>query len=127
MLRADLEIAGVPAISAPNCLVLRFSAEYNTQREHCEESTRNARLEEALQRVTGHPVSVRYESAGNNDAASVAAPRVPPAEQRRRGALPEPLVKNLMEHLGASLVQTDEGFGAAASAVTDSEENSEDV
>jgi len=120
MHRLDLEKAGLLAISGPNCLVLHFPANYNSEREHCEDSGRNVLLEKALAEVTGQTIVVRYGAQAGGE---VAAPKVARNEQLRRSAIQEPLVQAVMNHLAGNLVKADDGFGAGtAPQNTDTEE-----
>jgi DNA polymerase-3 subunit gamma/tau len=114
-----LEKGGIPAISAPNCLVLRFSSAYNKEREQCEEPTRKARIEDALGRITGQRVAIRFEAMASDGNAEPVPPRQAPAGQMRRLASEEPLVQAVMEHLGASLVRAEDGFGAGQRATVE--------
>lgn len=122
MMGANLEKAGIPAISGPNALVLRFPSEYNHQREYCQDPARMTRIEEALRKIAGPVWKVRIESTGPRpDTASeqpeAAAPEVESSQTRSRRqrdeASKEPLVKRAMEVLGAQILRVDEGFGAA--------------
>jgi DNA polymerase-3 subunit gamma/tau len=119
---SDLEKAGLPAISGPNTLVLRFPARYNRERDICQEPTRLQRIEQALQKVTQRPWKVRVETG------SAGAIVEPPAGTEPRETLSTtararlnkeqaesvPLVKRALEVLGAQLIRADEGFGATA-------------
>jgi DNA polymerase-3 subunit gamma/tau len=118
MMASDLEKAGLPAISGPNTLVLRFPIGYNAQREHCNQPARVVRVEEALRKITGQACSLRIESAGTEAVPKPGeAESVPSPYQRTRAeAMKEPLVKRAMEALGAQILDVEEGFGAAPSA-----------
>ena len=124
MFAGVLRKAQLPAIFAPNTLVLRFPPSYNSERQHCQQPTNVARLEEVLGRITGQRWSVRVESAaGEGDSAKKAIPEtenLPSRYRRQRAeALKEPLVKRAMEILGAQLVDVDDGFAAAPSLSPD--------
>ena len=118
LLASNLEKAGLPAISAPNSLVLRFPAQYNLQREFCQEPARLARAEEVLRKLSGRAWNLRVES-------SISAAAVPPTQaaepenshsrnrRLRAEAAQEPLVKKAIELFGAQIVSVDDGFGAA--------------
>ncbi len=120
----QLEKADLPAIGGPNTLVLRFAASYNSERKHCEDPSRLARVEEALRRLTEQPWKVRVESAGAAAEPAVvpAASENGPAASRSRRKWTEvvrdvPLVKRAFDVLGAQPVgEIDEAFGAAAGA-----------
>jgi DNA polymerase-3 subunit gamma/tau len=122
LLGRDLEKAGIPAIFGPNTLVLRFPVDYNQSREHCQEPTRLARVEEALRKLTGRSWILRVETRNSPGAGpkgtvaeAEAASGVRPRRDERAEAEKDPLVKRALEVLGASLVRVDEGFGSAPS------------
>lgn len=106
------------AISGPKTLVLRFPLRYNHEREHCQESTRVARIQEAIRKVTGQAWSVRVEGASGEVSGpqSKTAETVQPSpsnyRRQRAEAAQEPLVKRVIDQLGAQIVHVDEGFGA---------------
>jgi DNA polymerase-3 subunit gamma/tau len=118
ILAGNLEKAGPVAISGPKTLVLSFAPSYNLQREYCQALGSTARVEEALQKVTGQPWAVRIDSV-SNDAAALPAPAAEtdhsPTRYRRQRteAMQAPLVRRASELLGAQIVQVDDGFGAA--------------
>lgn len=129
MMAGNLEKAGIPAISGPNALVLRFPSEYNHQREYCQEPQRLARIEEALRRIAGPAWKVRLE--GGTPGATDEQPEAPPepaestqtrTRRQREEASKEPLVKRAMEVLGAQIIRVDEGFGATRTAAPASDE-----
>jgi DNA polymerase-3 subunit gamma/tau len=132
MLREHLGKAGLPAISGPNTLVLRFPVGYNHEREYCQQAASVARLEDGLRRLTGAAWTVRIES-GSGEATSAAA--TAPADtnntvsryrRQRTEAMKEPLVKRAMEVLGAQIVEVEEGFGGCpAEPVEASADNEE--
>jgi DNA polymerase-3 subunit gamma/tau len=125
--RADLDRGGFPAISGPNCLVLRFSTNYNSHRQRCEDASRNAILEDLLRKVTGQSVAVRYETIADDSATGASVPRVAPAEQMRRNAAQEPLVKAVLDQLGGNLIRADTDFGVPNAPAIDCEERGENV
>src|SRR5262249_2391888 len=128
-----LEKGGIPAIIAPNHLVLRFPVEYNVAKEHCQEPSRSALVETALRELTGQSWVLRLEGATDSPSAlnastsdgagrsrgdqgdsqspsstTVAVPRRVAREQAEK----LPLVKKAIDVLGASLQRVDEGFGS---------------
>jgi DNA polymerase-3 subunit gamma/tau len=131
MLAAELEKAGLPAISAPNSLVLRIPASYNSLREYCQEPSRIARIEDALRKLTGRAWLFRVESTGGD---VEAAP--PPAENAENASLrsrrqraeveQEPLVKRAIDLLDARVVHVDDGFGAAPAALSERTDSPEE-
>jgi DNA polymerase-3 subunit gamma/tau len=119
MVASSLRKALLPAIFAPNTLVLRFPSSYNSEREHCQQPANVARVEEVLRRITGHGWNVRIESAGGEaDSAKKTSDETDNVQSRykrqRAEALKEPLVRRTVEVLGAQLVEVDEGFGGAS-------------
>ncbi|MFM7148605.1 MAG: DNA polymerase III subunit gamma/tau, partial [Gemmataceae bacterium] len=54
MLSSELAKAGPPAISGPNTLVFSFPAGYNQAKEFVQKPERLSRVEEAIQKETGH-------------------------------------------------------------------------
>jgi DNA polymerase-3 subunit gamma/tau len=127
MLAGQLQKAGLPAISGPNSLVLRFNTAYNSQREYCSDPTRVARMEKALRRITGQACQLRVESAGGRalakspETADEPDNAVSRYRRQRAEAASEPLLKRAIDVLGAQIVQVDEGFGAAPAATGESE------
>jgi DNA polymerase-3 subunit gamma/tau len=119
LMARNLERMEFVAISGPNALVFRFPSGYNFQRELCQEPDTVARIEEALQVVTGHPCVFRVEPVSTVSAASPApvadTDTSQPSRYRRQRAeaLNQPLVKRAFDRLGAQIVQVDDGFGAA--------------
>jgi hypothetical protein len=102
---------------------LRFPVDYNQSREHCQEPSRLARVEEAMRKVTGQSWNIRVETSSSpdtrphgTDAEAEAVSGVRPRRDDRAEAEKDPLVKRAVEVLGASLVRVDEGFGSAPAA-----------
>ena len=120
---SDLEKAGIPATSGPNSLVLRFPADYNTARDHCQEPNRVAKIEEILRKITGRSWTVRVEGGGTAPPAEAPPQAEPPAPVARRNhraeAEKEPLVKRALDALGAQIVRVEEGFGEAPTRSAD--------
>jgi DNA polymerase-3 subunit gamma/tau len=121
MLASDLRKAGAPAIFGPNTLVLHFAAGYNQAREHCQESTRLKRVEDALRNATGQSWQLRIEGSSVAPLA-VAVPSPPPPPSPRRSAKDEaekePVLRRAMELLEAQVVRVDDGFAAASEEVS---------
>src|SRR5262249_8564684 len=119
MMASQVEKAGLPAISGPNTLVLRFDSRYNAEREHCSEPSRVQRIEESLRKVAGHAWQLRIESAGSGAAtapAQVAAEATtsqPRSRSNRAEAVQDPLLKRAVDVLGAQVVHMDDDFGTA--------------
>jgi DNA polymerase-3 subunit gamma/tau len=125
MLREHLGRGGVPAISGPNTLVLRFPVGYNHEREYCQQPASLARMEEGLRRITGLAWAVRIESGGgeSNPLPTIAAAETDQTLSRyrrqRSEAMKEPLVKRAMEALAAQIIDVEEGFGVAVASATE--------
>jgi DNA polymerase-3 subunit gamma/tau len=117
MLGGSLEKATL-AIRGPKSLVLSFAREYNREQEHCQDSARLSRIEEAVRKVTGQVWAVRIEASGNAAAAPAQATAIgkSPSRYRRQRAeaLQEPLVKRAAELFGAQIVHMDDDFGTGS-------------
>jgi DNA polymerase-3 subunit gamma/tau len=117
MLAGNLNRAESVAISGPKTLVLRFSSRYNHERDYCQESTRMARIQEAVQKITGQAWNIRVEVVGNSTTSpadtSVKEPLVSNYRRQRAEAGQEPLVKRAIDQLAAQIVHVDDGFGSS--------------
>jgi hypothetical protein len=129
MLAGHLEKAGIPAISGPNTLVLRFAPRYNSEREYCQEPARVERVEEVMRQITGQPCQLRIETPATPGGTAPPADSggdagsPPRSRQKRADAAHEPLVKRAIDVLGAQVVHVDDGFGSApADRPADTEE-----
>jgi DNA polymerase-3 subunit gamma/tau len=128
--------AGLPAISGPNALVLRFPPAYNQAREFTQSPDRLARLEEAIRKLTGKPWVIQVEALpGNSPAPASAESGVGLSEgtgkngnsgsgdgqgRARRNPKEEvadrvPLIKRALDVLDATIRNVDEGFGTGTS------------
>ena len=114
---------GIPAIFAPNTLVLRFAPDYNAQCKDCQEPRRVEKVEGLLRSLTGQGVepSGRIGCGGRRPPAKLTTAEEPDGNQsrsrrQRDEALREPLVKRAIEVLGAQIVRVDDGFGTAPAA-----------
>jgi DNA polymerase-3 subunit gamma/tau len=120
MLGNNLQKGGLPAISGPNTLVLRFPARYNLPLEHCQRPENIARVEEELKKLTGRAWHLRVETVPGAGASEATAdderqangPTL--ARQQRLEAMQQPLVKRAIEVMGAQIVDMEEGFGQGA-------------
>jgi DNA polymerase III subunit gamma/tau len=114
----ELERAGLPAIFAPNTLVLRFPAAYNQSREFCQESARLSGIEDALRRVSGQSWKLRLETLpGNGDVPAdqpVPASEVRPRRSDKEAAAQVPVVRRAIDLLGGEVWRVDEGFAEKA-------------
>jgi len=116
MLAGNLNKAESVAISGPKTLVLRFSPRYNHERDYCQESTRMARIQEAVQKITGQAWNIRVEGLGSLTTPAAISVKEPPVSNYRRQraeAGQEPLVKRAIDQLAAQIVHVDDGFGAS--------------
>ena len=117
MLAGNLDKAKRVAISGPKTLVLTFPSRYNHERDYCQESTRVARIQDAIRKVTGQFWTIRVEAGGEEVGAARKAATLEPAtssyRRQRAEAGQEPLVKRAMDQLGAQIVHVDDGFGVA--------------
>lgn len=130
-LASDLEKAGIPAISGPNTLVLRFGVGYNSQRKHCQEPPSVMRLEETLKKVTGQLWTVRIDSGGvdvpeeMSETAPAARENPNPLGRSKQRWLEVvnqvPLIRRAQEVLGAQPVgEIDDLFGVGPESSTGS-------
>ncbi|MCA9120551.1 MAG: DNA polymerase III subunit gamma/tau [Planctomycetaceae bacterium] len=96
------------AISAPNRLVASFKASYTLQKESCEKPERKARIEQALQQVTGQRIHVDFEvRRDEGNAPSRPQPR-PSLRQRMRDFEKHPLVKQAIDMFEAEITRIEE-------------------
>jgi DNA polymerase-3 subunit gamma/tau len=122
---AELERAGLPAISAPNALVLCFPASYNSQRENCQEPAKVARVEDVLRKLTGRAWHLRVESGGGEEGSTALATAANAensslrSRRQRAEVEQEPLIKRAMDLLEARVVYVDDGFGTAPAALAE--------
>lgn len=118
ILGRQLERAGLPAILGPNRLALTFSSAYNQEREYCSGPDRTQRLVDVIRRVTGENWDVRLESGQNGQETPVSKlapqPAIPAGQH--------PLVKSVIDLLGAKLLRVDDGFGQIESGASDDEQ-----
>ncbi|MCS7016126.1 MAG: DNA polymerase III subunit gamma/tau [Gemmatales bacterium] len=109
-LRFDLERASL-AICAPNCLALRFPAQYNAERGRCER--RRADLEAALRRILRRDIQLRFEtdSSSASDRANASASSRGP--NRLQLLEQVPLIREAIQKLGARWIpeRIDPDFG----------------
>jgi DNA polymerase-3 subunit gamma/tau len=110
MLASDLG-RGMPAISGPNTLAIRFPPRYNFLQEQCQAPERLAQVEGVLARLTGQVWKLRVE-AGSEEASPIAGTPSPARPLRPRAQALPPLLQRAEQVLGAQVVREDEGFGA---------------
>jgi DNA polymerase III subunit gamma/tau len=118
ILANHLRFAIQPAIFGPNSLAIRFPSGYNHAGEACASEANTRRIEEALHKLTGQPVTVRVELAsGPAPATTPPAASGPPANSpadRKKQLMGLPLFKKAGEALGAQIWHVDDEFNPVA-------------
>jgi DNA polymerase-3 subunit gamma/tau len=105
------------AIFGPNALAVYFPAGYDAQRASCASEANTQRLQDALRKVTGQAVAVKFERDPNLTAKPVAAPAAPvvlAAGNSKHRLSTLPLFKKAAEVLGAEIRGIDDDFNPAA-------------
>lgn len=95
------------AISAPNQLVVSFAEEYTLDKERCERPERKARLEKALQEVTGQVVRLSFEVIPESVERAVPSP-APTRWQKLKQKENHPLVRRAVELFEAEVTEVEE-------------------
>jgi DNA polymerase-3 subunit gamma/tau len=123
MLASHLRFARLPAIFGPNILVIRFQSEYNHAYDVCDAEENIHRIEEALLKECGRPITVSCEIVIDRDAgptsgpaAANGGPRVLQASDRRKQLMGLPLFRKAGEALGAQIWHVDDDFNPVAPA-----------
>ena len=113
MLGSDLG-RGVPAISGPNSLAIRFPPRYNHSQEQCQAPERLAHIEGVLAKITGQVWKLRIEAGGDEASPAFAGADSPDPQRavRRLTGSAQALFQRAEETLRAQVVREDEGFGA---------------
>jgi len=116
-LAVSLEKAGIPAISGPNVLAIRFTASYTPFCKRFEASDGSQRVAAVLQSLTGQKWTVRVEAAETQVVSQPGTPDAPPPaalsrQEKEDGATRAPLIQRAREVLKAGFGAVDEGFGA---------------
>ena len=116
--RAQLVLAGIPAIFGPNSLVIAFPAGYSWAYDACATDDAQEAVRRALRKVSGTDWLIRVELRADAPApmGEREPPRPAPAE-RQRDLLQLPMFKRAVEVLGAQLVKVDDGFDPAPAAI----------
>ncbi len=96
------------AIAAPNRLVASFKASYTLQKESCEKPERKARIEQALQQVTGQRIHVDFEVRRDESSGSSRQQPRPSMRQRMRDFEKHPLVKQAVDMFEAEITRLEE-------------------
>ncbi|VTR94885.1 dna polymerase iii subunit gamma tau : DNA polymerase III gamma and tau subunits OS=Blastopirellula marina DSM 3645 GN=DSM3645_28667 PE=4 SV=1: DNA_pol3_delta2: DNA_pol3_gamma3 [Gemmata massiliana] len=112
------------AISAPNSLVIRFPSSYSESHDTCSAETGSLRLADALKKVTGQTIALRFE----RDRAPNSQPLVREAQPSlaSRGDVKQllpslPLFKKALDLFGAQIRQVDDGFNPFAAPPKEAE------
>ncbi|MBY0457854.1 MAG: hypothetical protein K2V38_10985, partial [Gemmataceae bacterium] len=97
---------------APNALVIRFPPSYAVQYEACAAEAGTQRLTEALKRVTGQPITLKFEKDSTAPPGSRPSPGGNSANGNGRPVALEslPLFKKAKEVLGAQRWHVEDGF-----------------
>ncbi|VTR97114.1 DNA polymerase III subunit gamma/tau [Tuwongella immobilis] len=117
-----LSRGGLPAISGPNSLVLRFPSRYNLDGEYWKHPEQTQRLEAALKTVTHRDWVIRIETSvaessnrsGTESESEPVPMSAPSLRDTQRETMSLPLLQKAVDILGASLLRVDPGFGTAA-------------
>src|SRR5262249_49585464 len=90
ILATHLKVASLPAIFGPNSLAIRFHTRYSQEYDACASEANLDRLQDALRKITGQPLTIRVEPVGgpappprrpqSSPAAPAAARRKPVSE-----------------------------------------------
>jgi DNA polymerase-3 subunit gamma/tau len=115
ILAMQLARAGAPASIGPNALAFRFPAAYNREREACQRPEAAARIERALNEVSGQQWTIRFEAVAQESAPTepVAEGKASPRSDKEE-ALSVPIVKRAVDVLGATIVRAEKGFAKDA-------------
>ena len=126
MFRGDVEKSGLPAITGPKSLRMRFPSTAQLAYDHCREAEKVARLESALKSVAGFAVSVSLElsppeadtptlvngKTPSPEGAANAAPTAKSASSEGKRVMEVPLIREAIEVCEAKLLRYDPGFAA---------------
>ena len=129
-LASSLEKAGIPAISGPNSLAIRFSASYTPFCKRFQDSDGSQRVGAVLQTLTGQKWTVRVESAEPQAAKQSGTTDPNPAatqsrQEKEDGAAKAPLVQRAKDVLKAGFSTIEEGFGAKVASEAGRTDDSE--
>ncbi|QDU20616.1 DNA polymerase III subunit gamma/tau [Urbifossiella limnaea] len=117
LLASQLDSALVPAIFGPNSLAIRFPPGYNSAYQASATEQGLLRVQDALKRVTGKPVTVRFDAPpSGGPAESPAKLPATSAAERKKTLMTLPFFQKAADSLGAQLWHVDEAFDPAAVA-----------
>jgi len=100
----------IAAISGPNALAIRFTAEYASAVEHVRGERSMESIVRELKRMTGNDWTVRFELAPGPSASVSPTLAAPSATARPNDWLQLPFLKSAADVLGAQLMKIEEGF-----------------
>jgi len=106
--RFQLEPAVQHKFVPPNGLIIGFPPGCEVQKDFCSDAARTSRMEEAIKKLTGQSVTLRFEIV--RDAAPVAK-AAPKAVLQKQILQKIPLAQAIIDQLGGQLVTMEEGFG----------------
>ncbi len=111
LLASQLEAAIPPAIFGPNSLAIRFPPGYNSAYQACATELGQQRVQDALRRVTGQPVVVRFDAPPSGATADLPTrPVAVSASERKKSLMTLPFFQKAADALGAQLWHVDDAF-----------------
>ena len=110
VLAGYLKNANLPAIFGPNSLAIPFDPRYNHAHAACATEANTIRVQDALRRLTGQAVTVKFELKAGLPPTESTHPRANAAQTRKRDLMQLPLFKKAAESLGAQLYGGDDDF-----------------
>jgi len=117
MLASQLESALLPAIFGPNSLAIRFAPGYNSAYQACVTELGQQRVLDALRRVTGQPVVVRFDAPPSGPTVEAPARSAGASVgERKKSLMTLPFFQKAADALGAQLTHMDEAFDPTAVA-----------
>jgi DNA polymerase-3 subunit gamma/tau len=126
ILAKHLSFSSSHANFGPNSLVIRFPTAYSDAREACAAEANAQRIQDALRRVTGQTVAVKFETDATAAARTPSGPSAPapPPTDRKRSLAALPLFKKASEALGAQIWHVDDDFNPTAPPRTNKDRDS---
>jgi DNA polymerase-3 subunit gamma/tau len=114
ILAKHLSFCSSHAIFGPNSLVIRFPPAYSESRTTCEAESGVQRIQEALRRVTGQAVAVRFEADAATAVPAAPQPAASLVADDKRSLSALPLFRKAIEVFGAQIRHVDPDFNPAA-------------
>ncbi|HUR54559.1 MAG TPA: hypothetical protein VMZ71_10530, partial [Gemmataceae bacterium] len=131
ILASHLKNASFPAIFGPNSLAIPFDPLYNHAHAACATESNTARVQDALRRITGQPVVVKFELKAGLPLPQQTGPSANAGQTRKRDLMQLPIFKKAAEVLGAQIYGADDDFSPipplpqkSAAPVSDDEDDS---